>query len=589
MTPPHCIRPVFVLVLVLTEAKSQVEVAVGRKAVHCQAASASGSSKQPLPGVNLALLQTNSRRSRWQANTTLLHKAKHDTTASGEDSGPVLQRANDGSRGKPGQSSLVQRRPAHLFSVLPELNPQLALALVGVLLVIAVGHCFWTTDIASAMPVSEALWARRKVQFFFILFYVLAMAQTLVVLPDSYDLAVDMGQGATFSGLLVGLSWPLQAVAIVLAIPVKSWSWASQRILIISSMLVLCVASLVYALAADPPQSWAPSQLVRGIGLIAGRVVIGPCIAFCVFLRVLAQQVTPPAESVVFNMGISLSVTLGIGLGPMVSPTAAWCLGDDDVHLRAAASSYMFALVWSLMIIFSLWCVPCDPSGLISAAREMGDSPVTGCEKDATQSEGLSESQRSRMWWGGVRYNAERTFVVAALESATVFMLETEFEWDARMAGYAVGCTFLASIPTILGLWLAKQHGLSTDRAVVQSAVLIGAGAGVFLFPMKVSASKGAVIVLTTDSVIFTMGFVANGIIDGIAIRSCAENSIYSIANYELASQFMRNVLARSLAPPFSRYILSTHGRGLYATIQLVISMFGCWTAIKTVNVQQER
>mmetsp|Transcript_7346 Transcript_7346/g.14074 ORF Transcript_7346/g.14074 Transcript_7346/m.14074 type:complete len:552 (+) Transcript_7346:51-1706(+) len=504
----------------------------------------------------------------------------------------------------PGKASFsFEDRPHLSFHVPRQVWPLLALVLICALVVTAVGGCMSMMYVDGAMqdtptaeghfntkPADKALWGRRKLQVCQLAFLLVAMAQTLVVLPDSYDMARDLGQGALFSGWLVGISWPLQAVAIVLAIPMKSWSWASQRTVIICSMFVLCIASLVYAVASKPPGSWqASSQLVRAIGLIVGRIVIGPCIAFCVFLRVLAQQVTPPSESITFNIGISLSVTLGIGLGPMISPAIAWCIGDDDVHVRSAASSYMFALLWALFILFSLWCVPYDPSGLIADARTMRESLIIGRDSEAEmQPESLPESHRSRIWWGGLLYNAERTFIIAAVESATVFMMETEFKWDVRLAGYAVGCTFLTSIPAIIGVQFARQHRLLSDKSLVQSAVLIGACAVVLIFPMKVSASRAAAMILATDSVIFTMGFVSNGIIDGLAVRICTESSMYSIANYELMSQFMRNVVARSLAPPFSRYILSTHGRGFYAASQMMISIFGCWTAIRTVSFQRD-
>jgi hypothetical protein len=405
----------------------------------------------------------------------------------------------------------------------------------------------------------------------FILFY---FANTTVVIPDSYDLVLEMGGGATVSGWLVASAWPLQAVALCFLFVMKSWSWRVQRAWVLVSMLVLCMSSLLYAAAADPPHSWKNSKDM--LWLSVARVSIGPNLIFGTFLRIAAQQVTLPSENVTWNMVISLAVTLGTGLGPIVSPVVAWCIGADAVRHRSAASAYAFALLWVFMFLFSIVFVPNDLKALVEQVKLRRQNDERQRNQEVAE---MPEKQRRSIWWSGVWFTAERSFIIAALEAATVFVLENEFGWSAPMGGFAVGSSFLSTLPLTLVLMHIKSKSIASDTSLLQVVVVTGALMTIMFFPIPgVGMGIAATLLLVTDCIVFATGFAADGLMNGFATNHCeGVESFFSTSNYIMATQFIR-VVPRALSPIVSRYLLSVHGRAMYAGVQLIMSTFGCMT-----------
>jgi hypothetical protein len=316
--------------------------------------------------------------------------------------------------------------------------------------------------------------------------------------------------------------------------------------------------------------------------------MIGPCIAFLVFLRIVAQQATPPAESMALNVASSLAITLGLGLGPMVSPAVTWCTGVNTVEQRAAVSSYAFAILWACIFIFSALCVPTDTAEVVQAAEELRNSNARNALAQADAPKRLNGSrlpkEQGRMiWWSGLWFNAQRTFIIAALEAATAFVLQDEFGWGAQLVGLAVGATYLATL--LPSLTYLKLNGFARDTHVLRWAAAIGLLAPMMFFPMPaMSSNSAAAIVLLTDCIVFSAGFVANGLMDGFATNNCESDTFYSIANYMLAAQFIK-IVPRIVTPVLTRYLLSNVGRGMYAGLQLAIASIGCWTCFHAASL----
>jgi hypothetical protein len=402
------------------------------------------------------------------------------------------------------------------------------------------------------------------------LFY---FANTTVVIPDSYDLMTEMNLGAAESGWLIASAWPLQIVALCLLFFIKGWSWRLQRALVLLSMLILCVSSFFYAAGASPPSSWNNRRVFNW--LIAARVAIGPNMIFGAFLRMAAQQVTLPSENVAWNMIFSLSITLGTGLGPIVSPVVAWCIGADEVRHRAAASSYAFAFIWAFMFIFSLVFVPGDLKTLVDEVKKRKGDIVQQNDEAAD----MPLEKRRSIWWSGVWFTAERSFIIAALEAATVLVLENEFGWSAQMGGFAVGASFLSTLPLTLVLMRIKAKRIASDTSLLKCVVFVGALVTVLFFPIKgLRPGFATVLLLGVDCIVFATGFAADGLMNGFATNHCEGNdSFFSTSNYIIATQFIR-VLPRAISPIVSRYLISAHGRGMYAGLQLLMSSLGCVT-----------
>eukprot|EP00427_Karlodinium_veneficum_P009986 CAMPEP_0169090486 /NCGR_PEP_ID=MMETSP1015-20121227/15846_1 /TAXON_ID=342587 /ORGANISM="Karlodinium micrum, Strain CCMP2283" /LENGTH=430 /DNA_ID=CAMNT_0009150897 /DNA_START=468 /DNA_END=1760 /DNA_ORIENTATION=- len=348
-------------------------------------------------------------------------------------------------------------------------------------------------------------------------------------------------------------------------------SWRVQKTLVLVSMLVLCVASLFYAAGGNP--NWNDRKGMTW--LLAARVAIGPNMIFGTFLRMAAQQVTMPSENVSWNMVFSLGVTLGTGLGPLVSPIFSWCIGAEQVRNRSAASAYVFSVIWGYMLIFCAVCLPSDMRPILDEVRRRRGEDLQRSDEPLD----MPDHQRRSIWWSGVWFTAERSFIIAALEAATVFVLEEEFDWSAQRGGFAVGASFLATLPFTLVLLRMKAKKLARDTTMLQCVVFIGAIVTVMFFP--VAGARPALVttlLLVTDCIVFSTGFAADGLMNGFATSYCeGPESFFSTSNYILATQFIR-VMPRFLSPIVSRYLLSAHGRAMYAGVQLLMSSLGCLT-----------
>jgi hypothetical protein len=203
----------------------------------------------------------------------------------------------------------------------------------------------------------------------------------------------------------------------------------------------------------------------------------------------------------------------------------------------------------------------------------------------------LQKCQRTNAdQFGGAEqwFTAERSFIIAALEAATVFVLENEFNWSAPLGGFAVGASFLSTLPLTLVLMHVKAKSIATDTSLLQVVVVTGALMTIMFFPIPgVGPGIAATLLLVTDCIVFATGFAADGLMNGFATNHCeGVESFFSTSNYILATQFIR-VVPRALSPIVSRYLLSVHGRAMYAGVQLIMSTLGCMTCFNVAATIQ--
>jgi len=264
---------------------------------------------------------------------------------------------------------------------------------------------------------------------------------------------------------------------------------------------------------------------------------------------------------------------LGTCVGPLVSPILSRCTGLVEVRIRSADSGYATALVWAFMFIFSLVFLPRDMEPILDEVRRRRSDDVQNKEEVSD----MPVQQRRSIWWSGVFFTAERSFTIPALEAAAIFVLEEEFGWRAQESGFAVGLTFLTLLPsTSLLMWI-KAKKLASDTSLLKCVVSLGAVVTILFFPIKgAQAALATTLLLVTDCIVFSAGFASEGAMNGFATNQCEGiGSFYSTSNYILATQTIR-VVPRALSPVVSRYIISAHGRAMYAGVQFLIASMGC-------------
>jgi hypothetical protein len=95
-------------------------------------------------------------------------------------------------------------------------------------------------------------YVRRGVQASLVLeffFFALSLAATI---PEAYNFSQSMGHSATFSGWLISIPYAMQVPSAMAAMPLVKpvWRHGISRFLIIFISVLVCIFSLVYAIAA---------------------------------------------------------------------------------------------------------------------------------------------------------------------------------------------------------------------------------------------------------------------------------------------------------------------------------------------------
>ena len=188
----------------------------------------------------------------------------------------------------------------------------------------------------------------------------------------------------------------------------------------------------------------------------------------------------------------------------------------------------------------------------------------------------------------------ERAFVVSALEGLTTIALETEFKWTTSAAGFAVGLSFLGSIPITFLAGVLRKNGWLSDLGFMQVAACASMVASILLFPQLGNALPnpsvaGPALILVADAIIFSNGYLANGVMDGLAIQSASpeESTFFHSEYFYIVSQSLQCYVGRFLGPPVARATFDRYDRTAYAGLQLamsslgVIACFGVATAVQ--------
>lgn len=283
-------------------------------------------------------------------------------------------------------------------------------------------------------------------------------------------------------------------------------------------------------------------------------------------------------------------------MGPILSSLVSFVSGANGAAARSAHTSYVIAASWLVFGLVAWQAFPLDLTQLIEV-KEDEDSKCSENEEragDAAPSiaiEALPEQARKRIWLAACMYGTERTFIVSGLEAGTALVLETEFHWDTKYVGLAIGLTFLGGLPLAIAANLIQRRNFISSLKLMCVAAALSVVFAALLFPSvgsslsSLSQDNAVGSVLLADSVIFTAGYLANGIIDGFAVRSSVPDTPFSIENFKLIDSVIQNSLARFIAPPIARWCLERYGRTYYAGGQLIISILGCFSCFSVASI----
>jgi len=165
------------------------------------------------------------------------------------------------------------------------------------------------------------------------------------------------------------------------------------------------------------------------------------------------------------------------------------------------------------------------------------------------------------------------------LEVATSFILEREFAWDAQAIGLGIACSFGTTL--ILGIFIIAVNQVSLVNQASVLTILVGVGPLASLFLFSSSWLRGSALqILVADSAIFASMFNACSLLEGFAINSTIEGTLYCKDNFLVAATVLSKI-ARFVGTSSGRAIVDHCHRNGYAAVQLSMAVLSCCTIIK--------
>lgn len=192
--------------------------------------------------------------------------------------------------------------------------------------------------------------------------------------------------------------------------------------------------------------------------------------------------------------------------------------------------------------------------------------------------------RRTRIVFLMVAYAFERPFSVAAIEVATIMLLEVSYGWSAEMCGFAFIVIAASSLTLTACSTMLLQRKIVSESTVFITASAAGLCGVFLLFDWHSFGTFGAGSLLLADAIVYGGASVANGIGEGWGCRAATPGTSYSIEVYRVRNIIGVNV-SRFLAPITARFILDFGGRNVYAALQLILCCMGTWTVYKTVSL----
>lgn len=425
--------------------------------------------------------------------------------------------------------------------------------------------------------------------------FLFTMSVTAII-PEAYGLMLTEGKGPTASGWLIGSPWAFCAFSSLCMRPLVAndcWSQSRNRLIVVCSYVLMASSVLVFAMAANHADVLGNRRFFL---LVTSRITMGLADGPNLILTVMTWKITPRTEMVRYEISRVCCKCAGIGMGPILSSLVALVSGAEGAAARSAHSSYIIAVCWIIFGVATWQAIPLDLTQHIKMkeAEDIKSSTDEHGAQDAASTlaiESLPEQVRKKVWCSVVMYGTERTFVVSGLEAGTALVLETEFRWDTKYIGLAIGLTFLGGLPLAIVANAIQRPSSFMSAKLMCVAAALSVVSSICLFPSigqylsTLSGSNAVGPLLLADSIIFTGGYLANGVMDAYAVRSSMPGTIFSIENLKLIDSVIQNSLARFIAPPIARWCLESHGRTYYASGQLIISVLGCISCFSVAHL----
>ena len=411
---------------------------------------------------------------------------------------------------------------------------------VGLLPALAIG-CITSIVTALFGVHSRSVSSGRCIVDLFMLITVLAATSRMISVPDSHALSLALGQGASWSGLYLGISkWGDMIGNLICAFPLHYWPdfWrTSSRQAMMCGLGVMSVGSaLCLVTLSQVGHVGSEENLKLAILLCVSRAVIGVGNGMVTQLVIVLLAKLTPAEDLPSEFQRAVFyVTVGTGLGPLA---AAASYKIDVCQSSVPNPPYQFKTVGivQLILLSSGLCVVMlfYPSFIsskdiqIASDQEAESTPVPLSKK--------------LVILAGLVLCALRSFVAGSVEVGTPLLLEDRFAWSIASTGFITGLAFLMGLPVRLAqLTLGSRLSevawirLLTIFASLGTLLLLRAASG--LIP-------GGYALVLGDMIIFPCIYLSEGLTQGLMMRFVphgGSNSFFEASSIALIMDMLIN------------------------------------------------
>ena len=408
---------------------------------------------------------------------------------------------------------------------------------VGLLPALAIG-CV-TSIIAALFGVhSRSVSSGRCVVDLFMVITVLAATSRMISVPDSHALSLALKQGASWSGLYLGISkWGDMIGNLICAFPLHFWPdfWQnSSRQAMMCGLAVMSAGSALCLVTLSQVGNEDSSKLATL--LCASRAIIGVGNGMVTQLViVLLSKLTPPSELPQEFQRAVFYVTVGTGLGPLAAAAGY------SLNLCTTPNVPQFKTVGliQLILLSSGLCMVI----LFYPAKISNEDVKIVAEVEGSGARRPMPCFRKMVILTGLILCALRSFVAGSVEVGTPLLLEDRFGWSIASTGLITGVAFLMGLPirfvqSCLGGYYAGEVAwirLLTISAALGTLLLLRAAGR--LLPGGYSLVLG-------DMIIFPSIYLSEGLTQGLMMRFVphgGSDSIFEASSIALIMDMLIN------------------------------------------------
>jgi len=408
-----------------------------------------------------------------------------------------------------------------------------------------------------------------------------------MIIPVSLDFALAMGQSATASGVFIGTG-PVGAMVGLIAgsklTSEENWNqrYARQCFIIPYTISTLAMAGTAFLIQSC--QDWDVSARPYAYWLVIVMNFLGTAFANVPMLPWMTMWniLTPNKEKTFWSMLTQLAKNGGFVMGP-----AGFALISHLVRSSRGglAVSPICMMSWVFMGLFFVQIVEVSIAMLIFPTHvSEHQNPDIGnldkaAEGDHVHPEELPATSREQVVWNMVFYSYERAFSTAAIEVATIMLLEVLYGWSTELSGLSFVAIALGSALITAITALAISHRLLTEAGTFAVMAFMGLCGSILLFDFNFFGAGSLII---ADMIVYGGASVANGIAEAWACRAATRGTSYNIEVFRFHNIF-GVCISRFFAPIVARFLLDFGGRDLYASLQVFLCFAAAVTVYKTV------